>query len=432
VSRSHLALGAAMLAAVAGSAALSEAGAADRSAEKPPTSGPRLLKASRTFGSGGWSWFADPRAVWVDGHVVAAWVDQDRYVVVASIRDQSVYRVRIAREHIDDDHGNPALLVRPDGRITAYYSDHNGSSMRFRTTSHPGDIGQWGSEHKLPDNTSGSQGFTYPNPAYLSDEDRTYLFWRGADWSLAYARTGSSGFSNAHAMFARHGARPYTKVATNGRDEIYLAFTNGHPEEVRTSIFFATYRHGELFRASGKRIGSIYNLPLRPGKADHVYVANQHGGVRSWVHDVAMGVDGKPVVVYATFRDGGRRHRYEYARWNGAHWRLHKLVDAGGPILSNRRERYYSGGVVLDHDDPRIAYASVEVGGHHEIGRYVTKDGGKSWTRKWITRDSSTDNFRPVVPRNLPAGKRFVLWMRGHYVFYTDFRTSVVGSGRRR
>jgi hypothetical protein len=88
--------------------------------------------------------------------------------------------------------------------------------------------------------------------------------------------------------------------------------------------------------------------------------------------------------------------------------------------------------VVLDHNDPRVVYASVPAGSHHEIARFVTTDFGATWKRKWITHDSSTENVRPVVPRGLPPGKRAVLWMRGNYVAYTDFRTSVVGVGRRR
>jgi hypothetical protein len=368
----------------------------------------------------------------VDGRTIVGWVDQDRYVTVAAIEDGALKRVRIAREPKEDDHGNPALLLRPDGRITAYYSGHDGPAMRFRTTVHAGDIRSWGLEHRLPDNTRGPKGFTYPNPVYLSAEDRTYLFWRGGNWGMTYARTGPNGFSRAHTMFAQSGERPYTKVATNNRDEIYLAFTNGHPREVRTNIFFAIYRHGELFRADGSRIGSTHDLPLRPSQADHVYMASRHGGARAWIHDVAMGSDGRPVVVYATFRGDGRRHRYEYARWNGQRWAIHKIVDAGGSIAPASREHFYSGGLALDHGDPSVVYASVQAGSHHEIARFVTTDFGATWTRTWITRHSRTENVRPVVPRGLPAGKRAVLWMRGNYVFYTDFRTSVVGVGRRR
>jgi hypothetical protein len=401
-------------------------------AGRPSSKGPRVVGASRTFGSGGWSWFADPRALYVDGRTFVGSVDQNRYVTIATIQDGVLERVRIARDSKEDDHGNPALLLQPDGRITAYYSDHGGPAMRFRTTLHAGDIQSWGPEQTLPDNTPGSKGFTYPNPVYLSAEDRTYLFWRGGNWGMTYARTGPNGFSHARTMFARSGERPYTKVASNNRDEIYLAFTNGHPREVSTSIFFAIYRHGQLFRADGSRIGSTHDLPLHPSQADHVYMANRHGGVRAWIHDVAMGVDGRPVVVYATFRDQGRKHRYEYARWNGHSWVIHKIADAGGSIAPTSREHLYSGGVVLDHSDPRVVYASVPAGAHHEIARFVTTNFGATWKRKWITRNSSTENVRPVVPRGLPAGKRAVLWMRGNYVAYTDFNTSVVGVGRRR
>ena len=81
---------------------------------------------------------------------------------------------------------------------------------------------------------------------------------------------------------------------------------------------------------------------------------------------------------------------------------------------------------------PRKVYASVKVGSHYEIARYSTKDGGKSWKRQWLTRNSSTDNVRPVVPRGHPKDAQDLLWMRGDYIFYTKFRTSIVGitSGR--
>ncbi|TML75037.1 MAG: hypothetical protein E6G07_13325 [Actinobacteria bacterium] len=87
---------------------------------------------------------------------------------------------------------------------------------------------------------------------------------------------------------------------------------------------------------------------------------------------------------------------------------------------------------MLDHRDPSTVYASVKVGSHYEIARFRTKDGGVHWKRQWLTRDSSTDNVRPVVPRGLAKDAQDLLWMRGRYIFYTKFRTSIVGitSGR--
>jgi hypothetical protein len=222
------------------------------------------------------------------------------------------------------------------------------------------------------------------------------------------------------------------KVASNGKNEINYAFTQGHPRETPTNLYFAKYRHGVFYRADGSKIGSVNSLPLRPSQTDEAYDAHKHVGVPAWIHDVAMGTDGKPVMVYATFRNKGKDHRYGYARWTGSHWRTQKIVDAGGPITSSDFERYYSGGVVLDHRDPTIVYGSVQVGDHWEIEKFKTSDGGATWKRDWITQNSSTDNVRPVVPRGLQAGAKNLLWMRGRYIFYTTFDTSVVGTSRRR
>jgi hypothetical protein len=392
-----------------------------------------LVAARRTFGSGAWSWFADPRSAATGGKVYAGWVDRDKYVWVAAVSHGSLSRVRIARETKRDDHGNPALLVRSDGRISAFYSDHNGPAIRWRTTNRPRDIGSWGFEYSLHSNTPGDQGFTYPNPVGLAAENRIYVFWRGANWAAAYSRTKSNGhFTSARALIYQPGQRPYVKVASNNRDEIYFAFTNGHPRETLSNVYFAMYRDGALYRANGTRIESTASLPMRPSQADTVYDASRHGRVPGWIHDVAMGRDRHPVLVYATFRNNGNDHRYEYARWTGSRWKLHKIVDAGGPITSSHFERYYSGGVVLDHRDPRVVYASVKVGSHYEIVRLSTSNGGSTWKRRWITRDSSTDNVRPVVPRGLPAGAKDLLWMRGRYIFYTKFKTSIVGTGASR
>ncbi|MGZ4295034.1 MAG: hypothetical protein ACXVRM_12395 [Solirubrobacteraceae bacterium] len=101
----------------------------------------------------------------------------------------------------------------------------------------------------------GDEGFTYPNPVLLpAERDRVYLFWRGADWSADYATRGrDGGWSPAREVIRTPGAgeRPYLKVADDGSRRIALAFNNGHPRNVLTSIYYATYRHGSLWTAGG-------------------------------------------------------------------------------------------------------------------------------------------------------------------------------------
>ena len=137
--------------------------------------------------------------------------------------------------------------------------------MYFRSTLRPEDISAWGQLQHVPSNVSGSLGYTYPNPVLLPAEDnKLYLFWRGADWSEAYAtRTVDGRWSRAHELIRVPGQRPYVKVDSNGSDEIAFAFTDGHPRNVLSSIYYAAYRAGSLWTAGGHWISRITSGPIR-------------------------------------------------------------------------------------------------------------------------------------------------------------------------
>jgi hypothetical protein len=108
-----------------------------------------------SLGSGAWCWFADPRAIYFDGRTYAGLMDDKGYVVIAAIDTGHVAETRIARlgsRAYHDDHDDPALLVEPDGRITAFYSAHSGPHMYSRTTLEPGDITSWGPQQTTPAN----------------------------------------------------------------------------------------------------------------------------------------------------------------------------------------------------------------------------------------------------------------------------------------
>jgi hypothetical protein len=137
---------------------------------------------------------------------------------------------------------------------------------------------------------------------------------------------------------------PYVKVASNGSDTIDLAFTDGHPRNFVTSIYFAENREGMLRRADGSVIAPLGSSPIRPAQADRVYDARQNHDVRAWVDDVATMPDGSPVILFTTFPDGGRRQEYPYAHWDGHVWRTYDLGDGGATITTTASEHFYSGG----------------------------------------------------------------------------------------
>jgi hypothetical protein len=62
---------------------------------------------------------------------------------------------------------------------------------------------------------------------------------------------------------------------------------------------------------------------------------------------------------------------------------------------------------------------------HWEVFRGVTAD-GRTWRWQPLTRNSTQDNLRPIVPRT-GRGDELVLWVRGRYRSYTDYDLEVVG-----
>jgi hypothetical protein len=398
-------------------------------AHRPAQSSIRPLPPPRvgSFGGGAWCWFQDPRAVSVegrDGQTVAGWIARNGNLMVGSVSASGRVRTHVVGHWIHDDHASPVLLVEPAGRLTVFWSGHNGHTMNYRTTLRPADISAWGPVEHVVSRLRGSLGFTYPNPVLLPGEsNRVYLFWRGPDWGTDYAIRGASGrWSRVSELVSSPGQRPYVKVAGDGRDQIALAFTDAHPGDTNTNVYYAVYRHGRLWTAAGRPIARIDAGPIAPSQAQLVY-DGRATGVPSWVWDVALDRGQRPVIVYATFPTVGN-HAYWYARWNGVRWASHFLTFAGPTISPGTIESYYSGGVTLDHADPSILYLSRKVGRWFRIERWWTSDGGYSWRHQVVVR-TGADAVRPLVPRGSADGPLTLLWMSGHYGRYIDFGTSI-------
>lgn len=392
-----------------------------------------LAPSVSNLGPGAWCWFGDPRAVYVHGLTFIGYVTPRGEQTVASVGTDGVRRTVIGHKGSVDDHNTPALAVLPSGQLIAYYTAHVGGHLYWRVSDRAYDVRSWGPEQTLGTNRTGVWGntYTYPRPVWLSSERRAYLFWRGGDKFPDYT-TGpnlTGPWLPARTMIQEGGgARPYLRIADNGRDRMLFAFTNAHPREGVSSVYFAQYSRGMLRHATGLPIAALLGPPIVPSQADIVWDANA-AHARAWVWDVALSTHGKPVITFVVFRGNKPNHEYHWTRWTGARWEDHILVHGGGTITTDPFERWYSGGVVLDPRDPQIAYASVQIGKHFEIARYQTSDGGHRWKVRWMTHGSTTDNVRPYVPQGLPSGRDELLWLHGKYGTYTTFGTSVWALG---
>lgn len=384
--------------------------------------------ATHSLGHGAWSWFGDPRAVTRGGRTYVGWVDRRGDVRIAAYdaRTHRVVRGPVLKRRLGrDDHANPSILIRRDGRLMVFFSPHSGHHLPppgvprrlyYRVSRRPGDVRRFGRLRWLPTNTPGGLGYTYPNPIRIGRA--VCLFWRGGNWqpSTATWRPGR-GWSRARTLIRVGGGnRPYVKYAAgrgHSRGAVDVAFTEANPGNLATSIYYARLRADRFRRAGGRSAGGF---PLAPRRADRVYNGRAALG-RAWVLDTASTAAGRPVILFATYHPGGRHVIYRYATFAGGRWRLRRLVDSGPPIAGN-----YPAGASLDHSDPATVVLSRRVGRVYEIERWRTRDGGRSWAHAAITHGSRQWNIRPVVPR---GGSRTVVWMRGGYRGWRAYATTI-------
>lgn len=387
-------------------------------------------------GDGAWCWIGDPRAVYYEGEhrrTYIGWVNAQGDIRVASYdHDTGETVTTTVREELQrDDHANPALLVRPDGRLIVFYSGHGGRWMIYRISHRPEDVTSWAKEGAAAPYTSDWRGHTYPMPVQLPGGDGLiYLFWRGPGFDVVFATSDDGeSWSEAVPLLDNGGDRPYAKLEVDASGAIHFAFTDGNPADVATnSIYYLRLADDELTKADGTSIARLGDLPLKPSDGEVIFDSTAEG-VSAWIWDTAVDSDGRPVIVYVVFA-AEDDHRYRYARWDGESWSDHEITSAGGwfPTVRRGAQRFttlYSGGITLDHADPSVVYLSREVGGVFEIERWATPDGGASWTSRAITANSVKNNVRPFVPRGSAPDGPEVIWMHGDYVDWVRYETSL-------
>lgn len=397
---------------------------------------------------GAWCWFSDPRAVYFEGdhkRTYAGWVNTRGDVMIGYYDHETGETAEhiVYPEFEIDDHDNPALYIKPDGTMMLFYSLHSGKRPILMSVSDaPEDITSWQEPREVGIMNEEAveelgKHYTYANVIYLSEEDALYLFWRGSDGKPTYSvSTDGGGTWSPGEIFVMPERiytfrRPYVKVCSNGTDRIGIAFTDGHPrKELTNSIYYMYLQEGVWHQADGTPIKPLGAGPVRPDETGKAYDATLETG-KGWIWDIAFDEEDNPAMAYVRFPDDSN-HIYCYARWDGEAWRNHDVVNSGSwfpetPEGEIEREPNYSGGLVLDHEDPNTLYLSASRVGVFEIEEWHTGDGGATWQAGAITSGSANDNIRPFAVRGAGAGNPVqLLWLTNrHYIHYTDYDSSI-------
>ncbi len=392
-----------------------------------------------------WCWFSDPRAVYYKGDKEAIYygfINSNGDVMVKSLdlikRKMTEY---ILHESLEiDDHNVPTFLFLPDGKILSFYNHHNGDIF-MRKSKKAEDITEWNQEVIILKKDSINR-YCYTNPIMLSEENnRIYLFGRNlvrnnegafndtriyCIYSDDYGETWSP---EVNLLYNEGRNNPqYVKYTSDNRSRIDFLFTNGHPKlGSDISVHHMYYQKGYFRQTNGEKIGTFENLPIKIKETGKIYDADKTG-VRGWIWDIALDKSNNPVVTYARYPDE-QNHEYYYAKWDGSRWIDKKIINSGSYITIIKpgekiKEAHYSGGIVLDHNNPDNVYLSSTINNKFEIIKCeVNLDGNLKMYN--VTSYSQSDNIRPYIVDGNFMGKPILLWMSGNYYHYTDYDTNL-------
>jgi len=385
-----------------------------------------------------WCWFSDPRAVYHKGNherIYYGYINSKGDVLISS-RDVNSGAIQtfVLHEKLQiDDHNVPTILFLPDGKMIAFYNEHSGNVF-MRKSINAEDITAWEDEVTL---TFNNNRFCYTNPVMLSEENnRIYIFGRQVgkgftQWWQYYSYSDDLGKTwKEDKIYLDNKNRdnpPYLKITSDNKSRIDVLFTDGHPKiGPDVSVFHMYYEKGNFHQTNGEILGPINGAPIEIAKVNKIYDASQ-SQIRGWIWDIALDKNKRPVVTYSRY-PSENDHRYYYAFWDGSKWIDQEISKSGGWMPSLKQgdrvqEAHYSGGVVLDHQDPSNVYLSRQIEGYFEIEH--KRWNGKKWKTTPVTGHSTINNIRPYVVDGNANRRPILLWMTGFYNHYTIYNTDL-------
>lgn len=235
--------------------------------------------------------------------------------------------------------------------------------------------------------------------------------------------------------------RPYVKWRRNGDDRIDFITNDRHVNSQQyNKTYHFYYQGGDFYKSDGTLITSFESLPISSQSTNLTTAWQAESGKdqRSWIFDLTLDGSNHPVATFGVYDSNFTRHEYWQSRWDGSAWSAHKVCDGGGP-LSFGDAVSYSGLAITAPFDANAVYCSRRVkpdgspaynGGEFHLWKYVSSDGGVTWTGDWLSGvkpefGSGIKQARPYIADGMPD--RLWYW-QGEYTHYLDRYTAQIKS----
>lgn len=416
---------------------------------------------------GGWCWYQDERAV----------VDvKNKKLVIGTVGFQGSRNGNIEATIYDmatgkagtptklgnisvDDHNAPGIVITPGGNYVAMFAGHRVDCYShfsiYNGTS-------WSAEKKFDWAPSGcpwagasTNMITYSNPWYIGTSIYSMVRSVGTDPAvLTSSDDGQSWSYYGRLMSTKQSGyvAGYFKYWGNNTDRVDFVGTEAHPRDLDTSLYHGYISDGKVYNSAG----TVLDASLKDTSATKsnsvdintytpvLKTGTSVGGTplcRLWNHDIVRYADGTIAVTgqgrtnncTSTPSGSDPDKRFFYARFDGKSWKTTYLVKSGPKLYADEED--YTGLSALHPDNPNIIYVSTTYNpsddktttSKHEIYQGVTCDNGATWKWTPVTKGSTMDNIRPIVPK-WDADHTALLWMRGTYTTAQNMKMKIVGT----
>jgi hypothetical protein len=388
------------------------------------------------------TWYNMPTAVYSGGAYYVGSISSAGNVNLHKMQNDVVWTTRLKTALEVDDHDDAAMLPLPGGRLAAFYSKHATGTEGFHYTV---------TKNPLPDTQSlnsevlvanGGLQTSYAKPSLLSTDGYVRNFFRSdtvpntmpQKMMKALATDVEAGTATwaLSTIFQVTNQRPYVHTVDNGVDRIDFFLTNGHPNEVATSLYHCYMQviagAERYFKSDGTEI--VSGLPIDPTVSCTLVDDTTNGRVWNW--NIKLGADGKPRVLFTKYPSStGARDitftdiEYWHGRWSGSAWVKTRL--ATGQISLYANENHYAGGLCFDGNTTDTIYQCLVASSSekYKLSEWSFNETTNVATK---TRDISTDQtyhqFRPFSPVG-HGDDAVVFFLYGSYTTYQTYATTM-------
>jgi hypothetical protein len=404
-----------------------------------PPPPPAPVGSHAYLGDGAWTFIHDPRTLFYSGVHNKTYVAYNgrrgEFMISSYDHDVDFWDTFQLRDAIQwDDHNNPGIYIRPDGRILAVYTGHGTGTIYSRISTNPEDISSFQPQVGITAAVGNSK--TYSNLYNIGNT--VYLIYRNysnGEWRWYYVKSEDDGDTWSENTLIWHRSsqgRAYIRPFSNGIRIDFLA-THTHAPLGNQSLYHFYFDGTDFYNSNGVKtsfrndgVTQLGMPPIDRRNLDRSISEIYDGPNGCWYGDLTYGADGHPRVIYPQY-PASNDHDLYYTRWNGTNWTPNYKILDEGTGFEKVDSPYYHGAATFDRENPNAIYLATEVNGIYEIQRWESTDGDTWAKHSDITTGSTFHNFRPITPDNYREGDKATLFFLGGgaYPGWDEYETKI-------